>query len=68
MTLRAIAGILFLNRQPTALQKRYFGDTYEVLYKEMKQLRPVITKEEENKAKAFCRDCRDVCDSAEETL
>ncbi|KAF9159847.1 hypothetical protein DFQ26_006114 [Actinomortierella ambigua] len=56
----AIAGILFLDKQPTALQKKCFGDTYEVLYKKMKQLLPTITKEEGKKAKAFCRDCRDV--------
>ncbi|KAF9975522.1 hypothetical protein BGZ73_000826 [Actinomortierella ambigua] len=55
----AIAGILFLNKQPTALQKECFGDTYEVLFKKMKQLLPTVAIEEEKSAKAFCRDCRD---------
>ncbi|KAF9557170.1 hypothetical protein EC968_007781 [Mortierella alpina] len=57
---QAIGGILFLNKQPTALQKKCFGDTYEVLHKKMKQLLPTVSKEEEKSAKAFCRDCRDV--------
>ncbi|KAG0221402.1 hypothetical protein BGW41_006805, partial [Actinomortierella wolfii] len=46
----AIAGILFLTKRPTALQKKCFGDTYDAIHKKMKKLQPTVFRDEERRS------------------